>query len=424
MARAVSITDRPPEFDLSGILPGTDHCFEACPVASSPPGHIVVLVDRKPIALDTIVPLMLELRRECPEVPLTWLVKDARYLPGIRRNHVLWRAMRKTGNIADLGRGGTLSGRLALLRWILRLRRGDSLLLNHGDFASPPVDLLAVAVRRGGGRLVGYARWCYPMSRPRLQGLLKLGKSTADGHEHYRHSGDFWLVPHPLHAHLVGSMVSAPRVLTGTPRAFPAWQAHLDACFAEEGILDLEGRPIATSGRTVLTLFYPGNHPIPDLDHPAACRSQLRNILAVVRERAREALVLIKPHLICDLDELRRDLEGFDDLEIRLTSSHPQLLARVSRAAFFTNGSNVMDDMYLAGVPVIDTARYLPWVLESGGSQFPNRARLPAVTPEEIGQALQRVLERPETLPEPELGHLLWPKAKSISACLWGEAAA
>lgn len=411
----------PPEFDLSDLLE-QDRLYRGCsPCLSPPPEQVVILVDRKPIALDTVIPLALELRREQPGLPLIWLFKDSDYQPLVRRNHVLWQAMQATGEIVTLGRGGSLPGRISLLAWLYRLRRRRTLLLNHGDFFSPPIDLMALSVRRGGGRLIGYARWCYPMSRPRMQGIQENQRRKGGGREHYRNGGDAWLIPHPLHAPHVSSLVSAPLVVTGTPRAFPAWQRHLDACLSEEGILDLSGRRIDTAGRTVLTVFYPGNHPIPDLDSPTACRDQLLNILSAVRSLAGDALVLIKPHVICDLEELRHDLKPFGDLDIRQSSSHPQLLARVSCAAFFTNGSNVMDDMYLAGIPVIDTARYLPWVLEAGGSEFPNRGRLAAITPEEIEVTLARVLEQPESLPAAELAHLLWPKADSISACLWGE---
>ncbi|RME33286.1 MAG: hypothetical protein D6786_08120 [Gammaproteobacteria bacterium] len=425
MERNVSVLPPvPAEFDLTDLIERQPRWFGQAPGQHHPPEQLVILVDRKPIALDTVVPLALELHAEQPGLPIIWLFKDRAHLPAVRSNHVLWRAMQESGTIAHLGSAGRAGGRLALLVWMWRLSRRRTLLLNHGDFASTPVDLLAAAARRGGGRMAGYARWCYPMSRPRYEGILANQLRKRGVREHYRNGGDLWLIPHPLHAAHVATLVSSPLVVTGTPRAFPAWRRHLERCLDEEGILDLEGRALDCRERPVLAIFYPGNHPIRDLVGPTACRDQLWNILHAVRRRVPKALVLIKPHLICDLEELRGDLAEFGDLEIRLTCSHPQLLGRVSRAAFFTNGSNVMDDMYLEGVPVIDTARYQPWVLAAGGSQFPNPGRLAAIEPEEIEQALQRVLEEPESVPKAELGHLLWPKANSISACLWGMQAA
>ena len=172
-------------------------------------------------------------------------------------------------------------------------------------------------------------------------------------------------------------------------------------------------------GRRHVVIFYPGNHDLPDLAGPTSCRDQFLATLRAIREFAPGVGVLIKPHVICDLEELDRDLAAFPDLDIAITFAHPQILARVSDVCFLSNGSSVFDDMYVARLPVIETSQYKPEVVSGCGSLFPNRGRIAAPTTDLIADAVRRVAEAPQSLPEPEIGHLYHPKAESVSACLW-----
>ena len=393
------------------------------PPLSEAPEKAVFLCENKLIALDTILPVAIELRAENPGLDIEFLFLRKDFMAEVRKNYVLWKGMERTGHITFLAHGGharVSAGRKARSAWRLALKtvelvRRRSVLFYRRDFSSFPVFPLALAVRRGGGALVGYPGIAYPMSESLMRSLVE----QEVGPVHYRLQADRHLLFHPLQEQDQRRHTSAPFVVIGSPRSFPRWRKHLEEVFAEEGLRDLEGRHIDAGGKRNVALFYPGNHDLPDLAGATSCRDQFVATLRAIREIAPGLRVLIKPHVICDLAELERDLAPFADLDIRLTFAHPHLLARVAEVCFMSNGSSVIDDMYATGVPVIETSLYKPDIAACGGSLFPNRGRIAAPTPELIEAAVRRVAEDPGSLPAPETGHLCWPKVGSISGCLW-----
>lgn len=393
------------------------------PPLAGPPDRVIVLCENKLISLDMILPLVFELKAEHPALKIQFLFLRRDHMAKVKENYILWAGMQAVGEIRFLSYGGFSHSNpverainlFKLVREIRNARRRRTLLFYRKDFSGWPVALIALAVRAGGGALIGFPSIGYPMSSALLRSLVNQEPSTI----HHKFQADRQLLFHPLQRREQRRVTSTPMVVIGTTRWFPRWQAFLDKILSEQGLRDLNGKPIDAGERPNILMFYPGNHSLPDLEGATACRDQMVRTLSAIRRAAPHARVLIKPHVICDLAELSRELVAFRDLDIRVTFAHPQALARHAVVCTVPNGSSVIDDMYVTGLPLIDSALYLPEIRNAEGSLFPNRGRISATTDDELESAFRTALSAPGDLLKPERGHLYWPKIPSISQLLW-----
>jgi hypothetical protein len=401
--------------------PQWPECYTA-PLAKRPE-RIVIICENKLISLDMILPVAFELKAEQPELAIEFVFLRRDHMAKVKENYILWSGMQAIGTIRFLSWGGYEISNLwhrglnilRVAREIFNARRRRTLLLYRKDFSRWPIGLIAMAVRSGGGALIGFPGIAYPMSAALLRSLLAQEKSTV----HHRFQADRQLIFHPLQRLEQRRITNAPMAVIGTSRWFPHWQTFLDGILVRAGILDIEGKPVEVGDKPNILMFYPGNLELPDLEGPTACRDQMVRSLQSIRRVAPQVRVLIKPHVICDITELRKELAAFADLDIRLTYAHPLALARHACVCTVPNGTSVIDDMYVSGLPIIDSALYLPDIRNAEGSLFPNQGRISCVDDAALDAAFSMAVTRRADLPRPERGHLFWPKAPSIAALLW-----
>lgn len=399
---------------------GPNPAVDRSPPLRARPERLVVLLGNKLIGLDSVLPLAMELKAEAPDLAVSFLFLSGQAVPAVQRNYVLELGMRATGKIKVLSAGGGSRGAkvragLRLGAWMTALTRHPTLLLSPADVGIFPINLLARAGRLGGGGACIYCKPAFPGNRA-LNHAQTLGRPSRD--RRWRDAGGAFLTYHPLQSEDFAAYGADRIAVMGTSRDFPAWRRHLDRLAQETGIRDEDGHDIASVPGPVFVVFYPG---------PAVIWAQSDNVresflafLDVVAAEAPGATVIVKPHPICDLELLRRDIGGRGAPDIRISHAHPQLLLRLATVAVATNGSNVMNDCYLEGVPVIETSRYTAEILARGDSLFPNRGRLGCAEPERLREAVRLAATQPDRLPQPDRAGLVWPKPASIAAVLWG----
>lgn len=392
---------------------------ETLPPLRRKPRRVVTLLGNKLVGLDSILPVAMQLKDESPDLSISFLFLNAKALPIVERNYVLFRAMNRTGAIAILSNGeGTLGSKvgaaLRLVMWFWQLVTNRSLLLSPSDLGYFPLSVLAFAARLGGGGACTYCKPAFP-ANPALNFAHRL--KTADRDMRWRDSGDAFLIYHPRQASDYAGYSSAPALLIGTPRDYSAWRNFLTEVRSDTGIQDEQGRDLTKLRSPVIALFYPGPAVIPSQTDNV--RDTFLNMLHALTLYAPEASIVIKPHPICDLELLRSDIAQFPSLDVRVTHAHPQLLLGLATAAISTNGSNVMFDCYLEGVPVIETARYRQEILALGDTLYPNRGRIDCSDPSKWKDTLRRVVEAPNSLPKPDRSELSWPRPQYLGAYLW-----
>lgn len=398
------------------LSPATDRA----PPLRRRPARLVVLLGNKLIGLDSVLPVAMELKAEVPDLAVSFVFLSGQAVPAVRRNYALHDAMRATGEVAVLSAGdGTLMGKiraaLRLGRWLGVLAGRASLLLAPGDLGAFPFTLLTRAARFGGGGACIYCKPACP-GNPALnyaQGIKTVGRDLR-----WRDPGDAFLIYHPLQATDYAAYTAAAPALLGTPRDFPAWRRYLDRLAQERGIRDDAGQDLTALPGPRFIVFYPGPAVIPYQSDDV--RQSFLALLDILAEEAPRATVIVKPHPICDLDLLRRDIAARAAPDIRISHAHPQLLLRLATVAISTNGSNVMNDCYIEGVPVIETSRYKPDILARGESLFPNRGRLGCPDAVRLREAVRLAATAPERLPKPDRADLTWPKPPALAAALWG----
>ncbi len=401
---------------VSTAARSTDAVPQCRAVAPARPQRVVVLLGAKLIGLDSVLPIVMALKEEAPEIEVVFLFLNGRVLDVVAKNYVLDRGMRATGRVAVLsdGRGGVLGKLRAGVRlasWALSLRQRSTWLFSYTDAAEFPVHPLAKSARRGGGSVLLYAKAAHPGSAA-LRAAHRSKEQRQSRDMTFRDPGDVFLLYHPDQVADYADFTQGPATSIGSPRSYPVWRRWLDRVQVELGVRDEAGCPIDLTGGSVLALFYSGDVEIPtQTDQP---RKALARILAAVARAAPQATVLIKPHPNCDLDQLREDIAKHGAVQVHITHAHPQILARAATAAIFNNGSNAMNDVYIEGTPVIETSVYRAEILAYGPSLYPNHGRLDGAQDEDLEAWLRQIVADPSSLPTPDAAPLIWPKPSSL----------
>ena len=395
------------------------------PPLKKKPKKLIFLIESKIIALDIILPVAMEIREENPSINIDFVFLRKDYLDDIKKNYILWNGMKKTGRITFLLYGGNRKSTIyekvrtcfRLVSNLFKIGQTEVILFYRRDLSSIFLALLALAVRYGNGAIIGYPKIAHPISKALQISLLKQEPFAV----HHRFQADRHFIFHPLQKEEQKRFTSAPSVTIGTPRFFPVWQSYLNDILENDGIYNIQNEKIDTQSKKILTIFYPGNHDLPDLENASSCRDQFILSLKVINSSYQDKLkVIVKPHAICNLTELKNDLNEVENLDVELTYAHPQLLAKLSIACIVPNGTNVIDDMYLEGIPVLETSLYKSDIRENGGSLFPNVGRIECLNEVQLNDAINKLLYDPGALNKPEVNHLFWPKEYKISELLWG----
>tara|TARA_R110002072_G_scaffold303018_1_gene491373 strand:+ start:20811 stop:22091 length:1281 start_codon:yes stop_codon:yes gene_type:complete len=398
-------------------------------ILAGSPDQIIILLSDKLIAIDSILPVIMEIKEENKGIRIKFLFLRKESITSVKNNYIIWNAMRKIGDIDFLFYGGTgikqskvkrVYSILRLLINLYDLLKNKTLLFYRGELSAFPVWLLVNMVHRGGGAVVTFSALSYPISEALANHFWVRNKEPIVDQRgvHRRLQGDRHLVFHPKQIHYESLFTSSSMVVCGSSRRFPMWTKYLNDIFINEPFIDINGSKIDLCGKKSVAVFYPGNHSLADLKESDSCHRKFLSILSALSAQ-KELVVLLKPHVICDINELLEDIKQFPALDIHITNAHPQLLAKTVIAAFLPNGSAVMDDLYCEGVPIIESAEYIDEVLVRGGSFYPNIGRTTCLDDKKLVALIHALIKDTSEIKKPDACHLIWPKPKRISPLLW-----
>ena len=102
---------------------------------------------------------------------------------------------------------------------------------------------------------------------------------------------------------------------------------------------------------------------------PESVEACFRETLEVIRECAKinKITVLLKPHIITDLDKLNQIIDEYPELNFYSTFLHPSVIAKVSNVLICNSYSTSVYDGFIQGVPVIEYTDYHEIALDITG---------------------------------------------------------
>jgi len=342
---------------------------------------IFVFLNNKLIALDTVLPLMLELKRRHPGVRLEFLCFEPRTEAAIRENVVLSDALDSIGRLRMVGRrdAGAVHWLGHRLRSIAMLARiaflaliGRASFVHFKALSEWPFRLLYVLApnrtffaQAGNTAQTATERKVDQINKKRSYPSILPAAGQLIGF-----NGDWWGFADPR-------LANKPRFLLPPTIQLPAWNEHL-AQVAPRYLRDVLPSDNADgAGYAVYILSSMDNAPI--LQDPDGFPGLLEETLAELYEARPELFVLVKPHPATRSAYRERaaaiiERQAAAGQAVAETHLHPQLLARNARFFIANVFSSTFINAVLSRTPTIEYTRYsaITLAVTDNGSMRPD----------------------------------------------------
>jgi hypothetical protein len=357
---------------------------------------LYVFLKNKLITADAAAPLIMELRARHPGQRVTFVVPSLKALQAIESNIVLHDALRQNGRIVQIGRRsagaiGWIESKLRGLAWLfgmaVRSLSPRIIHMHFGAFERWPLKLLFhVAPKRSlladsafhgfTDRMVAFAQLKQDRADVVLPSHMSVGLAFHDK-SYVRQSA---------------SNLGIPCFRMAAPHGLPSWQQwlertaprYLDELSREQPVLD---QPFFIT--FVLGYFGPLDF---FRDPEGGCLALFEEALDVVTKSVPDIPLVLKPHAVTDMDQLRRSLAKFPRAKTVVCNLHPAMLAARSYAVLSNYYSTTQSTAAEMGVPTIEYTEYGPraYAATEGGSVRPDHiTHFIQRDPERLRQVLQ-----------------------------------
>jgi hypothetical protein len=335
----------------------------------------VVFLANKLISCDSIIPVMMEAHQRSDRRVEFYCFTPATFA-GIRANVVLWDAIQSIGSLKQIGREERgfwhaithrarsfwLIGRLALQALVRRIDFIHFRVLDNW-----PLRLLYYVNRNrtwafeadSFGESEGMRRLAD------IRGIRKRLRGPPVGNAIVAFEANWEFLHHP-------ETRGRPQYVFGPSRKRKVWldfiRSRADAYFSED---------FARSGHAdnpeicVFMLSWFG--PLDFMQQPDDTRTLFEEAIDVLAQECSDVPIFLKPHVITDMDVVRKAIGRHPEARFVISYLHPSVLA--SRAQFFvaTYYSTTFGDAHILNVPTIEYTAYSDTALAAteGKSMFP-----------------------------------------------------
>jgi len=326
---------------------------------------IFVFLNNKLIALDTVLPLMLELKRRHPNVRLEFLCFEPRTETAIRENVVLSDALDSIGRLRMVGRrkAGAAHWLGHRLRSIAMLSRiaflalvGGARFVHFKALNEWPFRLLYVLApnRTFFAQASNTAQTATERSVDQINKKRSYPSIVPAAGQLIGFNGDWWGFADPR-------LADKPHFLLPPTIQLPAWNEHL-AQAAPRYLRDALSYDSAVGAGYAVYILSSMDH-APILQDPDGFPDLMEETLAALHKARPELFVLVKPHP-ATRPTYRERVAAIIERQVAAgqavaeTHLHPQLLA--SKARFFIANvfSSTFINAVLSGTPTIEFTRY------------------------------------------------------------------
>lgn len=346
------------------------------PPASTVARRIVVFLGNKLVSCDAVLPVLMEVCRRTGAGPVRFISLDAASYDAIQANVVLRDGIAAIGTIELLGRRRKtawtwLAHRLrvagTLMGLVMQTVRGRLVVLHFKALNQWPMRALYRTNRSATILCEGTAAG-YNAVEQRIAGLtpgrVAVNPRLAMGAVLYFH--DDWAPLEFARRH------GRPAARLPDPYRLTAWRSYVDAREAE----DFKMAGLLAAGPVVVYLLAWFGE-LAFLEGATASRELFEETLAVLIEEGNGRPIVIKPHVISDMDVVSRAVDKLDPAErgrVTVTNLHPSVLAHRSALFIANYYSTAMLPATSLGVPTIEFSRYNAETLAitNGGSMRPD----------------------------------------------------
>lgn len=323
---------------------------------------IAVFLNNKLISADTVVPLMLDVRRSMPDRAIEFYCADAKTIGVLRMNVVLWEAMAAVGTFHDVSSPSrSLAGRV---RGICRklgavVRLGCKALVGRVHFihfrALNEWPFLALALVNP-RRTVLMESTCWGYHKRMIEevgnqnGQRQWSAKPGRGATLVAFSPDWPELADPAHA-------GKPKLVVPSTHFSPAWSDFL----AAEGKRYVDDMLTAAGwqpGTPLLVYFlgYLGGFDF--LRSRESMLELLEDTLDALEEYSQRMPVVLKPHAITDRAVLAQAIARRPRGRFIVADVHPMVLARFAVAVVANHFSLTFADAHAVGTPTIEHTQY------------------------------------------------------------------
>jgi hypothetical protein len=336
---------------------------------------IAVFLNNKLISCDSIVPLLLEIRSRSTQAIRVFTL-DAETYDAIRRNVVLWDAIRKAGKLVLLGR--RRRGAASWLRHRLRMSvvlgglalvalSGRAYFIHFRVLSDPTLAWLGRINRRR-------TFFCESDSWGESDLMRRVTELSAPRRRSRRAPVGDNLIAFQRGWSWLGDSSAAQResYLFGPTRVRRIWIDHVRAVapayfrreFAAAGVPDQD---------EILAFMLGYMGPLPYLREPDTTRRLFAETLRELVSAAGGRPVMLKPHVITDAAVVEAEVVKYPRGSVLVTHLHPSVLAIRARLVVANYYSTTLADVFHFNVPTIEYTDYSEGALEitGGGSMRP-----------------------------------------------------
>ncbi len=313
--------------------------------------NIIYACKKKLIGIDAVLPLLMELKAQYRDVRILVLFFDAPNQDEIRKNYLIWKALKSlNARLYDLRHPSRQKRYFIWLRILCAMLFSKNILIKNAD--TIPHHARTVSLLKKITSLVELYAFIsgWPLEVHRTVQLTRKVERENLNAEKKQISHDYYIssLPRPLLEEIYDTSVEEDRLLRiGYSRKLPQWTAFMEQ---EARTLGLDRQPyFVFYVPPMLTARSPGL-----LDEPTLFEL-LEEALTVLRRFNSRVKTYFKPHIISD-----KDLKTFEGLLQRIEYTnyaidygHPMVFATEAEFVISVNVTSVIFDAYYLNKPVI-----------------------------------------------------------------------
>jgi len=315
---------------------------------------VYIFIRNKLISCDSILPVAMELY-EKKGIKSTFVTFDSRTYNTIVKNYFLYDAINKVGELKYVGKPGKrhisrfIKG-FFLIKMLLKIIFQKVYTIHFGNIEE---GLLSLILKFNNKDRIfytetdasGFSKFMFKVDFCRRDYEYNIDNILAPQKGNLLHFGQEWLwLEDKRVAHL-------PKIHHPYPRSRDTWMNY---------IIDNSQKYVSDLSITkpVIAYFITGFCHIDIIRDENTTRTKFRETLKVLEKECPDYTILIKPHPICDMDEVHAIMSEFPELDIRLSYLHPSLLGYIAKMTICNFYSTAVYDSTLFNVPTIEFTDY------------------------------------------------------------------